>query len=179
MPISWIQSLRLWNAGMSSWTIPRKETPQFEALNRLRQGDMVVSIPEDKPKKITKIDNAKKYGIDDEDTKASLRKWISSLSGKIGISKATTGIFETDDYFRVDFNVNKQPKLEIPFPPLPVRNHKVGKWFVIGTFEGNNVVFEIRTNTVENVYVQKKSHSFINSMKQALNGSLKYEMHVF
>lgn len=39
--IGWIDALRRWNAGMPSWCIPRKGTPGYDSVMRLRQGEVV------------------------------------------------------------------------------------------------------------------------------------------
>lgn len=36
--IGWIDALRVWNAGNTSWCIPRKGTPAFEQVMKIRKG---------------------------------------------------------------------------------------------------------------------------------------------
>jgi len=44
--ISWIDALRQYNAGMPSWCIPRKGTPAYEMIARIRQGEKPKSFKE-------------------------------------------------------------------------------------------------------------------------------------
>lgn len=37
--IGWIDALRIWNAGNTSWCIPRKGTPAFEQVMKIRKGE--------------------------------------------------------------------------------------------------------------------------------------------
>ena len=39
MQVGWIDALRTWNAGMPSWCIPRKGTPGYDVVMRIRKGD--------------------------------------------------------------------------------------------------------------------------------------------
>jgi len=47
MPLSWIEALRVYNAGMPSWCIPRKGTAPYDTISKLRRGEKV-----DTPKEI-------------------------------------------------------------------------------------------------------------------------------
>lgn len=44
--IGWIDALRTYNAGMPSWCIPRKGTPGYERVMRIRQGEKPKSFKE-------------------------------------------------------------------------------------------------------------------------------------
>ena len=44
--ISWIDALRQYNAGMPSWCIPRKGTPAYDMITRIRQGEKPKSFKE-------------------------------------------------------------------------------------------------------------------------------------
>jgi hypothetical protein len=47
MPVvSWIDALRQYNAGMPSWCVPRKGTPAYEMVMRIRQGEKAKSFKE-------------------------------------------------------------------------------------------------------------------------------------
>lgn len=37
--VGWIDALRMWNAGNTSWCIPRKGTPAFEQVMKIRKGE--------------------------------------------------------------------------------------------------------------------------------------------
>ena len=37
--IGWIDALRIWNAGNTSWCIPRRNTPSFEQVMKIRKGE--------------------------------------------------------------------------------------------------------------------------------------------
>lgn len=39
MPLSWIEALRAYNAGMPSWCVPRKGTPAYDTITKLRRGE--------------------------------------------------------------------------------------------------------------------------------------------
>lgn len=41
MSMSWIEALRVYNAGMPSWCVPRKGTPAYETISKLRKGEKV------------------------------------------------------------------------------------------------------------------------------------------
>jgi len=45
--VSWIDALRQYNAGMPSWCIPRKGTPGYEMIGRMRRGE-----PTETPKEL-------------------------------------------------------------------------------------------------------------------------------
>lgn len=45
-PLSWIEALRQYNAGMPSWCIPRRGTPAYEMIARIRQGEKPKSFKE-------------------------------------------------------------------------------------------------------------------------------------
>lgn len=65
MEIGWIDALRRWNAGMPSWCIPRKGTPGYDNVMRIRKGEKTETPKEimdrlerktvGKPKKMKKI----------------------------------------------------------------------------------------------------------------------------
>jgi hypothetical protein len=44
--IGWIDALRTYNAGMPSWCIPRKGTPGYDRVMRIRQGEKPKSFKE-------------------------------------------------------------------------------------------------------------------------------------
>jgi len=44
--IGWIDALRQYNAGMPSWCIPRKGTPGYDRVMRIRQGEKPKSFKE-------------------------------------------------------------------------------------------------------------------------------------
>ena len=47
MPVvGWIDALRQYNAGMPSWCIPRKGTPGYDMVMRIRQGEKAKSFKE-------------------------------------------------------------------------------------------------------------------------------------
>jgi hypothetical protein len=37
MPLTWIEGLKAYNMGMSSWCVPRKGTPAYDEITKLRQ----------------------------------------------------------------------------------------------------------------------------------------------
>lgn len=47
MQVGWIDALRRYNAGMPSWCIPRKNTPGYESIMKIRKGE-----PTETPKQI-------------------------------------------------------------------------------------------------------------------------------
>ena len=44
--IGWIDALRQWNAGSPSWCIPRKGTPAYDSIMRIRKGEPEKSVRE-------------------------------------------------------------------------------------------------------------------------------------
>jgi hypothetical protein len=44
--IGWIDALRTYNAGMPSWCVPRKGTPGYERVMRIRQGEQTKGFKE-------------------------------------------------------------------------------------------------------------------------------------
>lgn len=44
--IGWIDALRRWNAGSPSWCIPRKGTPAYESIMRIRRGEPEKTVRE-------------------------------------------------------------------------------------------------------------------------------------
>ena len=72
MPLSWVEALRVYNRGMPSWCIPRKDTPAYDVITKLRKGEKTETPKEimdrlerktigrgKKPKKSMKIDFTK------------------------------------------------------------------------------------------------------------------------
>ena len=41
MQVGWIDALRRYNAGMPSWCIPRKGTPGYESIMKIRKGEPI------------------------------------------------------------------------------------------------------------------------------------------
>lgn len=47
MPMTWIEALRVYNAGMPSWCVPKKGTPAYDTITKIRKGE-----PTETPKEI-------------------------------------------------------------------------------------------------------------------------------
>ena len=119
--VGWIDALRRWNAGMPSWCIPRKGTPGYESVMRIRRGDEVET-----PKQIMDRMERKTVGK----SKVEKRTMTISLDGKGGETmetpKAKTVLKKREP--KVETREEKLAKLEKEYSRahMAVSDHKKG-----------------------------------------------------
>lgn len=139
MALSWFEALKVYNAGMSSWTIPKKDSREMKEITKLRHGDPAIVDP--KPANMTEIADPKKYGIKEEQLEA-LREFVKNIS---------RDELEVD---RFDELKLKKKTLSVKFPRLPLRyteeGRKSGAWYITG----KNVVIQIHEDIIEKIIVK-------------------------
>lgn len=163
MPLNWFEALKLYNVGMSSWSVPKKDTPEFKAITNLRQGKNARIDPE--LNMMTKIDTPKKYGVTDE-MMNSLKQFVSNLSrSELELKKEhefyAKGYGE-GDWYRVQL---KNTELSKSFPVLPSRvvrgTTKDAYWRISGTGDkGRRVIIEIQEGHIIKIVI---NHSWISA----------------
>lgn len=119
--VGWIDALRRWNAGMPSWCIPRKGTPGYESVMRIRKG-----VPTETPKQIMDRLERKTAG------KSKVEKRTMTLSldekgeDKMEAPKATTVLKKRAP--KVETREEKLVELQAEYSRahMAVSNHKKG-----------------------------------------------------
>ena len=177
MPVGWIDALRLYNVGMNSWTIPKKGSAQFDALEKVRRGDEHVTIPQDKPKRLETIVPSK-FKIDVDEVRLALMHWFAQRKSMKTYPKGSTTFGETfTDVKRAESQLKKLP---VTLPSLP--SHEAGnspavRWWVSGTSEGKEVIFEIVGDVVYRLAFEGDASGFVRRTEEALKGPLTFRVY--
>lgn len=139
MALNWFEALKVYNAGMSSWTIPKKDSPEMKEITKLREGKFSKVDPN--PAKMTEINDPKKYGIKEAHME-SLREFVKN------ISRYELEV-DSDNELKL-----KNRTLSVKFPVLPDRytegSRRIGLWHITG----KDVVIDLRGDTINKIVVK-------------------------
>jgi hypothetical protein len=166
--IGWIDALRLYNVGMNSWTIPKKGSGQFDAIEKVRRGEHNVKVPEDTVEKLTSV-NPAKFKIDVEAVRSALR----TAWGQRKKLRATPSTTWGEGYMDTALS----GKLSVSLPSIPSRQGKFGRWWISGRSDGKEVVFEVSEDDVRRLAFQGSATDLARHVDGALSGDLTFRVY--